>query len=341
MIRKSGPEASEPLLEQAAIWFQRMSLGESSTEHQGEFEIWRNARASHAAAYAQIENAHATSKSMGDRNEILALRHETLARLAMPKRRRMLPALAAGLALILVGSTTFAVWKYQPASHDPVIGIVAKAPGVYETAVGERLSVALADGSNLVLNTASRVRVAYTDRERRLVLERGQALFEVAKGRKRPFVVLAGGKMITAKGTSFDVRLDGQNAVKITLIEGLVTVASTNNPKRLTTKLRPSEVMLATASQEVISRIDEIESVTSWREGLVIFEDDSLVEAVAEMNRYVRQPIALGDEQLKTVRVSGAFRTGETAAFIEALRMSFPIEVSEWSDRRIVLTTRT
>ena len=74
---------------------------------------------------------------------------------------------------------------------------------------------------------------------------------------------------------------------------------------------------------------------------MLIFQDDSLAEAVAEINRYVRQPILLQDERLKRLRVSGAFRTGETDTFIEALELSFPVRVVERRGDAIVLASRS
>ncbi|MDT9600663.1 FecR family protein [Sphingosinicella rhizophila] len=339
------PVSDLPLLEQAAGWFDRLRADGLGDQERLQFESWRSADPAHALAFAEVEAAHGTAAALADSNEMLALRHETLSRLVMkqPATRRR-GAIAAGFAAVLALGLGWVTWPSGQGSTPPA-ELAANSPGVYETAVGDRLSARLDDGSTIILNTGSRVRVAYGAAERRLVLEKGQALFEVAKGRKRPFIVQAGDQIVTAHGTAFDVRLEGPTAnpgarVKVALIEGSVTVANRAQPRARPTPLRPNEILVAAGAQMRVSYFAEAEQVTSWRDGLVIFEDESLAEAVAEMNRYVRQPIVLGDEKVGAVRISGAFRTGESQAFVEALQMSFPVRVAQHSPERIVLVAR-
>jgi len=80
--------------------------------------------------------------------------------------------------------------------------------GQYATRIGERSTIRLADGSVVTLDTASRVSLDLTTANREVHLLGGQANFEVAKDKARPFVVYAGDRRITAVGTAFDVRLD-------------------------------------------------------------------------------------------------------------------------------------
>ena len=346
MIRMDNPASDRPLLEQAAGWFDRLRADAAGDQEWRQFAAWRDADPAHALAFAEVEAAHGTAAALAESNEMLALRHETLSRLVMKQPvRQGRRAIAAGLAAVLALGVGWAVWPTGQRPSQSATELAANQPRVYETAVGDRLSARLDDGSTIVLNTGSRVRVAYGPAERRLVLEQGQALFEVAKGQKRPFVVQAGDQIVTANGTAFDVRLEGPNAnpgakVKVALIEGSVTVANRAQPQARPTPLRPNEILVAAGAQMLVSHFAEAEQVTSWRDGLVIFEDESLTDAVAEMNRYVRQPIVLGDPKIGAVRISGAFRTGESQAFVEALQMSFPIRVAQQSPERIVLASR-
>ena len=71
----------------------------------------------------------------------------------------------------------------------------------YDTAVGERRAISLEDGSTIELNTNSRVRVRLARGERRLWLEKGQAMFAVAPDKARPFLVTAGDTTVRALGT--------------------------------------------------------------------------------------------------------------------------------------------
>lgn len=100
---------------------------------------------------------------------------------------------------------------------------------VYRTRVGEQRVVHLDDGSRVSLNSDSQLRVSFSQEQRRVVLSRGEAYFEVAHNPDRPFVVSAGGHDVTAVGTSFQVRYDsGMTAV--TLVEGRVTVSNAPVP---------------------------------------------------------------------------------------------------------------
>jgi transmembrane sensor len=336
------PVASDlPLVEQAAGWFDRASANLLSEEERQEFERWRENPANRLAL-AEIEAVHAEARQAAEHPEMLALRHETLSRIVLPhvrrKRRAWLGgAIAASVAAAAIGITTF------NSAGDLVSGppqVAAVDPNLYRTAVGEQLTVSLPDGSSVTLNTASRLRVAYSKTERRLILEAGQALFRVAKGRTRPFVVQALDRVVTAHGTTFDVRIAPDRKVRVALVEGSVSVARVSAPKADPTELEPSQILVASNETVSVSRDPEIDKEVAWRDGLIIFEDDSLAEATAEVNRYVKAPIVLQDERLRQIRVSGAFRTGETGAFVEALQMSFPVRVVERTSDRIVLAYR-
>nr|WP_274705084.1 FecR domain-containing protein [Sphingomonas sp. H160509] len=214
---------------------------------------------------------------------------------------------------------------------------IADAP-VYRTATGQRLMVTLTDGSRLTLDTDSRVRVAYNDAERRLVLERGQALFEVAKHQPRPFVVTAGSQSVTAHGTAFDIRLD-PGAVQVALVEGLVSVAAKGGHAKPVAMV-PDDVLTAAAGSVSLRHVPGIAlALSSWSEGRLVFEDTTLRHAIAEMNRYGTPRIALADTKAGDVRISGSFRTGEVQPFLDALQMGFPVTVARRADG-ITIATR-
>ena len=95
----------------------------------------------------------------------------------------------------------------------------------FETAVGERSTVVLPDDSVVTLNTDTLVEVGFVEGSdvRRVTLQRGQAHFDVEKD-TRPFEVLAAGRRIEALGTAFDVRIDTELGVLVTLLEGSVAI---------------------------------------------------------------------------------------------------------------------
>ncbi|MGH1557316.1 FecR family protein [Caulobacter segnis] len=166
----------------------------------------------------------------------------------------------------------------------------------------------------MTLNTASLIEVAYDDRQRLVRLVKGQALFEVAKHQARPFVVAAGDRRITATGTAFDVRLD-RDQVKVLLIEGRVVVAAATGagPTNLLPTdrqvLEPGEALVAGPSRAVSIAAADIERDTAWNRGQLVFRDERLADAVAEMNRYAPETLVIEDARIADLRISGVFGT--------------------------------
>jgi transmembrane sensor len=136
-----------------------------------------------------------------------------------------------------------------------------------------------------------------------------------------------------ATGTVFlvrstpEVRRDGDSGV--TLIEGQVVVHGAGGRAKGAfgdpVVMAPGQ-RLRMGGAEVASvgraRLDQprIEQLTAWQRGELVLDNVPLVDAVAEMNRYSRVPIALvGGEAIGSLRVSGVFRTGSNEAFARAI----------------------
>lgn len=360
--REEADAHSQRLVE-AALWLERLS-DETDVGTRASFESWLAASPLNMSAFENVSKVHLAASLAADETEILALRHQTVARVALntrrtrgggvllrrgrPRRRsdrffasgnnRFKAALAASMAVLLLGG--MGIWLAGVGM--PFRGMAALltdtgiAVATYRTGVGEQATVELADGSQIVLNTASAVRVAYSDSERRLILERGQAFFTVAKDAGRPFTVEANGKTVTAFGTAFDVRIQ-KSSVHVVLLEGQVSVSPGENAWQKTVMLEPSDMLIADESAMSIVKPQNVASLTAWRDGLLIFQDDELRAAVEEVNRYSTTHIMLDDKTVGGLRISGTFRVGQTAAFVEALREMFSIQVVRRGEEEIVL----
>lgn len=224
----------------------------------------------------------------------------------------------------------------------------------YATQVGQRSTVTLQDGSTVELNAKSIIRVRFTATQRRVDLLSGQALFHVAKGSQRPFVVAAGDREIVAIGTEFDVRRDS-SSVRVTLVEGRVAVTqppvdfnsetprqwSLQKPASGAVYLEPGQQSVTQEASGVTRVVSvDVQKVIGWRDGRVSFEDVTLVDALIEMNRHSLRQIRLADPALAQQRISGTFRAGEQQAFVEALESYFPLMVKVNDDAEIVLIGR-
>ncbi len=340
----------------AAVWSETLRESGQDLRVRQSFESWRARDPAHAQAFERIEAARRTVDALADAPELLALRNETLSRVAVQRVRwtRYVSAIAATLVVGITAMlmTTGHTWRDLPATVYDGMRAAIQGETRYETAIGERLVATLEDGSTLTLNTASRAVVVFEDAQRTVTLERGQALFEVAKDPHRPFVVRAGDRRVTAIGTAFDVRLTDQ-MFEVTLIEGRVAVEPQTSPSATAAaapawartapqraELTAGQQLVALAARAPIVRSADVRRVTSWRNGQVIFENDPLGSAIAEMNRYARKRVTLADPQLASLKISGAFDTGDTAVFIEALTQYFPIDVRTQDDSTVILAWR-
>lgn len=192
----------------------------------------------------------------------------------------------------------------------------------YRTEVGEMRRIALSDGSTLVLNTDSEVRVRFEAARRHVELLRGEGLFEVAHDPQRPFIVSTENVRVRAIGTVFAVRLRGET-VNVTVSEGVVELA---RAPELAVSLPPQRI--AANQQSIVSPAmpSQVEEVTpaavqrrlAWLDGKVAFDGEPLREAVAEINRHSHRAVVIDDAQLSARPIVGVFRATDAQGFCRA-----------------------
>ncbi len=298
---------------EAADWFVRLGDVRVSAATLDEFQAWRR-RPGNAEAYQTVEQAWHASQALGDDPDIQAAVHKAYGRNERDWRRpmRLIP-LAGGVAALAALAVFIAV---NPSGD------------AYSTAPGELRTVTLEDGSMIRLDSDSVVRARFSGAERRIVLERGQALFNVEADVTRPFHVVAGDTRVSALGTRFTVRIEGEG-VRVLLAEGVVEVQAsgpaTSAPEASHWRLRPGEQIMTGQTSAAPQSVD-VDRAMSWTEGRLAFERTPLADAIAEINRYADKPIQLSAPHLAGAPVSGVFRTGDTEAFLAATALMFGLE---------------
>jgi transmembrane sensor len=238
-------------------------------------------------------------------------------------RRRLLVGLATAAAAIGVASTV-ALRLFDTVDH-------------YRTALGETRTVRLADGSLIHLNTNSSVEVALRDDIRSIKLLRGEARFDVAHDAKRPFIVNADGTLVRAVGTMFNVRLR-TDVTELTVIEGIVAVRNGDSAVRRIESGRSAAVRSGSIAVTHLEPA-KIKQRIAWQDGMVEFEGDTLAQAVEEFNRYRATPLVIGDPEIASLRVGGAFRLDRSQDFVDALESGFAIRAVPGSDNSIILVS--
>lgn len=225
------------------------------------------------------------------------------------------------------------LWVSVPAlAPDTPIATLTENVQRYATAPGQRRDVILSDGSRVTLNTASLIEVRYSAERRDVKLLAGQALFQVARNPDRPFVVSARDRQVTALGTAFDVWIQGDGRLQVLLVEGHVRVDPVHPrgiariiPALARTDLTAGEQFLVDPSGDADVVTADVERDTAWNRGVLIFRNDSLGDAVREVNRYSLVPIVVDDPEIASLKVSGIFPTASREDFLAALEALYPV----------------
>jgi len=328
-------QASDPDLahDEAAAWFLRLRAEDAAAQRPA-FEAWVAADPAHAEAFAATEAAWGLFDAGAAQPEVLAMRRDALANAHRaggarwratawrPGRRSLAAALLLAVATPLAAGVWFAA---QPA-----------AAREYRTGVGEQRTVTLSDGSRVSLDANTLLKVAYTRDLRLIELAEGRAHFEVAKDPARPLKVRAGEKTVTAIGTAFTVERRAGNEVVVTLVEGRVAVTDERRRAPATEMAPQQQLTLVADAAPVLRRDVDVERALAWREGKLAFDDETLAEAAQRMNGYSATKVVVEGERARSLRISGLFKAGDTAAFVEAVKAYFPLE-AETSGETVTL----
>lgn len=323
--------ATNPAVQAAAAqWLARMQAGDCTAQERAACKRWREADAAHAVAYAQLERIHdGVAGLRPDPSQIHALQaiRERGDRRASRRRgfRRWGTGLGVAATVLIAVGLGWQFWNpEEPAQR-------------YTTAVGEQRVVALADGSELLLDTDSTVEVRYSRKRRDLSLERGQAQFTVAHAADRPFLVRAGMGEVRALGTRFQVRRLA-DAVEIALLDGKVSVtAHAPDGKSRSTTLSVGEGLHLDGAGAWASQPIDPEVLEGWTRGELVFRQRPLPELIEEMNRYTRVKLRLGDPALADLTLSGVFYDANQASLLNALDKVWNVRAERASAEEIVL----
>lgn len=262
------------------------------------------------------------------------------------------PAVIAASLFVIVGATIWAFNSVGLLDERRVADIDAHQ--YIETAVGQQSTIGLPDGSQLLLNTDSKVAISYDGYERKLILDRGEIHITVAHDEMRPLRVYTRGKVFQAVGTAFNLELKKDDRIELIVTDGAVLVAendrfranaasnSDGGDKTKPLIVSEGEKARINSPERAVADIvaEDIDAQLSWREGAIVFQGETLAEALAEVERYVSVDFVLQDEELTTMRVAGRFRTGDVAELLTALKDNFGIIHYRVDQDTIVLTKR-
>jgi len=318
----------EQLCQQAASdWFMKLEEGLMDKNEDAHFQEWLNADPAHEQAFVKTQMLWGLSGELRQDSDIAAMisKCKTIDRrpgiskyFTFLKHAKSLVAVATMLTITLAG-----------------LLYILGNKNLYETAVGEQRNVILADGSTIMLNTNSAVKVKYNEKNRDIYLQKGEVFFSVKPDKARPFRVHAGESYVRAVGTRFSVQLTGknENRVTVSVLEGIVEVATAKFPKaaekpRLT--LGQALSYDKTHSDSITTTniaVANTQRIEGWRTGQFVFQNLNLAEVVRDHNRYSKIKIRLNDTALANETISGRFEIGDTNALLFALKNLLNIDV--------------
>lgn len=291
--------------DQAVHWFVVAQSGLMDARQHAELESWRNADSRHDVAWQRLVALGGQLRGrVGSEVASAALQRAGA-------RRRVLKALAA------VGLFGAVGWRARETPWGQ--GMFAD----YHTATGEHRAIALADGSRLLLNTATAVNVRFDASQRRVVLKTGEIAITTAPD-SRPLIVEAGTAELRPIGTRFSVRRDAPGGgIGLAVTEGRVAVRSLGaGDERIVEAGQGARITAAgvTALRSLTA------ADTAWTDGVIIASRMRLADFLAELGRY-RPGLLRCDPAVADLRLTGAYPLGDTDRVLDALAQTLSVSI--------------
>jgi transmembrane sensor len=337
--------------EEAAAWIWRMD-GAPPEEEREAYENWLRQDPRHRRAVEELTRTWAALDGLAQvqRTQAPLSPHDEVDKIALARPSKWWLAAAAALVA--------------------AVGGIAWLRGGNETqtlatTVGQHRSVALSDGTKVALNTNTILETSFSRHVREIYLRKGEAHFEVARDRSRPFLVHAGDALVRAVGTEFEVRLRSDRHVDVLVNEGRVEVrpdlsisragARTSSPAPGavvgTTDPVPVIAVRAVSAGQQLSTATTSYAVTAvtpeqlstelaWRNGAVVFDSAPLSEAIAEIQRYTDARILISDPSISSLPVGGRFKTDDLQGFLDGLEAALPITIQRLPDGTVYIVPR-
>lgn len=304
---------------QAADWAVKRDLGAMSPEDQAAFQAWLAADIRHLGAYGRAEAVLGRLERVHS-GAVEKLRACVPAPAPVWARRHVVltGSMAAGLAAL--GFFGAAFWK-------------ATREQVFATSLGQVREVPLADGSLVVLNTNSKVSVRFTPERREIHLLQGEALFDVAKNKHRPFVVVAGDMQVRAVGTAFTVSMLPKKPLQVLVKEGVVELNRGGADEGPAVRVKALTQAVAAGDAPIVAAgvaQSKLDRTLAWQYGRIAFDNETLQDAAGEFARYSDVRIAV-DPAVSNRTVTGLFVSNDPVGFAKAAAavLKLRVEVSE------------
>ncbi|MBL4821923.1 MAG: FecR domain-containing protein [Colwellia sp.] len=343
----------EKIQQLACLWISRIDRGLTNIE-QKELVIWCN----------QNTNHHATLLEMASYWDDISVLNELrglfpLERVKKSPSKFAAITLAASVAIILLLGTNALISEsflpFLPSLNEQSL----TQNQTLTSPIGEQRSFTLSDGTHIKLNTNSIIEIAYTASFRQLTLVQGEARFDVTNDKSRPFTVTSGNKYFTALGTIFNVEKSDHQKMELMVTEGrvLITKATAALSVIKQTLLTANEntqaedlpgILVISGEKAVIANqiktpvkkisLDQVQRDLAWQQGMLIFDGESLSQALLEVSRYTSSQFKILDANIANVKVSGYFKANDVDGLLASLSSNFNISYRKSANNTFLIT---
>ena len=330
--------------EEAARWFAHLQ-GEAATGDDWlAFERWLQASPAHARAYERLESLWVdldyapVSRELGGRPLLAARR--------LPARPQASGLGARGLGVRGLGTRGPArrLWIGAAAAIAASLAVAvglglqpgAAASQTFQTPAGQTRDIALADGTHIRLNAASKITVSLGRRARRVEMADAEAVFDVAHDARRPFLITVGDRQVRVVGTEFNLR-HRDDSVDLTVRRGTVEVRPADAPDAPPTRVTVGQELTHTDGQaaQVLKVSDPIQSF-AWTNGQLIYKDQPLSDVAADLSRRFSVPVRTADARTAALRFSGVLVTDNEPDVLRRLAAYAPVRIERTADAIII-----
>ncbi len=203
-------------------------------------------------------------------------------------------------------------------------------------AFGDKSSIILPDSSRVWLNSGSKITFNsnFKSGARGVMLE-GEAFFSVTSDKAHPFRVKTSDIDIEVLGTKFDVKAyPDENLVSATLVEGSLAISSLYQ----STRLKPNQKLVFRKESKKMSlqEISDTSVETEWKDGRLVFRNESLGELAPKLRRWFDVDIVFADEWVKQRRFTGVLERESILEVISYFDLSKYVECRIQGNKLII-----
>ncbi|WP_233238250.1 FecR domain-containing protein [Bordetella sp. LUAb4] len=309
--------------ERAVQWLLELQAPDAAPATVAAWREWRAEDPRHELAWQRIESVNGRLTHLADPHNAAIARaalapshphsHSHAQATRSTGRRHALKAvvLLAGAGGVAWGARDYVPWRAWTAD--------------YRTAVGERRTLVLADGSELILNTDSAVDVRFDDAQRLVRLLAGEILVRTANAWSStpPFVVETAQGTALALGPRYAVRLeDGETDVSV--LTGAVRIQPARSAARARVVSAGHRVRYSASA--VMGDVPVDDTAVAWSDGYIVARSMRLADFIGELARYSMDALSC-DPDIADLRVSGSFPVADVGRVLDTLSMTLGVRI--------------